>query len=176
MQDADKGTGARRSAGEEVIVDLFAGIGYFTLPILVHSRPRLVFACEWNPAAVEGLRAGLKANGVPPERCSVLEGDNRVVAPVGVADRVLLGLIPSSEGSWRTAVLCLKEEGGVMHVHGNVREGGEGEWMRYVEERMSGLAEEEGRGWEVKVRHLEKVKWYAPRVRHVVADVMCERK
>lgn len=40
----------------EVIVDLFAGIGYFTLPFLVHANARLVHACEWNPDAIDSLR------------------------------------------------------------------------------------------------------------------------
>lgn len=30
-----------------------------------------------------------------------------------------------------------------------------------------------GRSWEVTVEHIEKVKWYAPRIRHLVADVKC---
>lgn len=43
------------------------------------------------------------------------------VAPIGIADRVLLGLIPSSENSWPVACSCLRPDtGGWLHVHGNV--------------------------------------------------------
>ncbi|KAI7757017.1 hypothetical protein M8C21_004039, partial [Ambrosia artemisiifolia] len=91
---------------EEVIVDLFAGIGYFTLPFLVKANAKMVYACEWNPHAIEALRRNLEANGVA-DRCVVLEGDNRATAPKGVANRVNLGLLPSSEGSWATAVRAL---------------------------------------------------------------------
>ena len=43
------------------------------------------------------------------------------MAPKGVADRVLLGLIPSSEDSWKVACCCLRpDKGGWIHVHGNV--------------------------------------------------------
>ncbi len=43
------------------------------------------------------------------------------VCPVGVADRVNLGLIPSSERGWAVACAALKpDSGGVLHVHGNV--------------------------------------------------------
>uniref|UniRef100_A0A1X7TYT2 NYN domain-containing protein n=1 Tax=Amphimedon queenslandica TaxID=400682 RepID=A0A1X7TYT2_AMPQE len=43
------------------------------------------------------------------------------VAPLRIADRVLLGLIPSSEEGWATAAACLKpDKGGWLHVHGNV--------------------------------------------------------
>nr|CAD7567204.1 unnamed protein product [Timema californicum] len=41
---------------KEVVVDLFAGIGYFTLPLLVHAKAEMVHACEWNPNAVTALR------------------------------------------------------------------------------------------------------------------------
>ena len=42
-------------------------------------------------------------------------------APRGIADRVLLGLIPTSERSWPTACACLKPtSGGWLHIHINV--------------------------------------------------------
>lgn len=104
----------------ETVVDLFAGIGYFTLPYLVHANASLVYACEWNPDAVEALKINLAFNGVT-SRCIVLEGDNQKTCPKGVADRVNLGLIPSSEGSWEVACAALKlDTGGILHVHGNV--------------------------------------------------------
>ncbi|CAI5494305.1 unnamed protein product [Closterium sp. Naga37s-1] len=180
MFSSGNGTEKQRMAAlklhdREVVVDLFAGIGYFTIPLLVHARARHVFACEWNPPAVHGLRSSLAANQVSPDRYTVLEGDNRVVAPVGVANRVLLGLIPSSEASWRTAIRCLKpREGGVAHVHGNVVDVEEQQWTDYVVGEFEKLAREEGRSWEVKAVHLERVKWYAPHIRHVVLDVCCK--
>lgn len=57
----------------------FPGIGYFTLPYLIHAKADHVFACEWNPDAVSALRNNLKVNGVF-EKCTVLEGDNRKVS------------------------------------------------------------------------------------------------
>lgn len=63
----------------ETVVDLYAGIGYFTLPYLVHSRASQVYACEWNKHAVEALRKNLQINGVA-DRCVIHEGDNRKVS------------------------------------------------------------------------------------------------
>ena len=40
----------------------------------------------------------------------------------GCADRVLLGLIPSSRQGWPLAAACLKPTGGWLHVHDNVHE------------------------------------------------------
>ncbi|XVF26039.1 hypothetical protein REPUB_Repub13aG0265600 [Reevesia pubescens] len=65
---------------DAVIVDLFAGIGYFVLPFLVRAKAKLVYACEWNPHAIEALKRNLLANSVS-DCCIILEGDNRITAP-----------------------------------------------------------------------------------------------
>lgn len=62
----------------ETVVDLYAGIGYFTLPYLVHTGAAMVHACEWNSRAVEALERGLVINGVR-DRCIIHQGDNRKV-------------------------------------------------------------------------------------------------
>ncbi|NXG88676.1 TYW2 protein, partial [Stercorarius parasiticus] len=128
----------------EVLVDLYAGIGYFTLPYLVHAAAAFAHACEWNSHAVEALRRNLALNGVQ-DRCRVHHGDSRQVSSAdqprslqphtassspplsfqlelrGVADRVNLGLIPSSEEGWPVACRVLKKgTGGVLHIHHNV--------------------------------------------------------
>ena len=59
----------------ETVVDLFAGVGYFTLPILVHGRAKMVHACDWNESALEGLKRGLIANEVA-DCCVIHYGDN----------------------------------------------------------------------------------------------------
>ncbi|KAL3627489.1 hypothetical protein CASFOL_028852 [Castilleja foliolosa] len=123
----------------QVVVDLFAGIGYFVLPFLVRANAKMVYACEWNPHAVQALRRNLNANAVS-DRCIVLEGDNRVTAPKGVADRVCLGLIPSSECSWVTAVKALRDEGGTLHIHANVKDTEEDLWTNHVVQSISDIA------------------------------------
>ena len=54
----------------EIVVDLFAGIGYFTVPILAQSGASFLYACEWNPNSIECLKKNLDANGVA-EKCEV---------------------------------------------------------------------------------------------------------
>ncbi|XP_059715547.1 tRNA wybutosine-synthesizing protein 2 homolog isoform X2 [Haemorhous mexicanus] len=104
----------------EVLVDLYAGIGYFTLPFLVHAGAAFVHACEWNSHAVEALHRSLVLNGVR-DRCHIHSGDSRQLQLQDVADRVNLGLIPSSEEGWPVACRVLKKDtGGVLHIHHNV--------------------------------------------------------
>lgn len=105
---------------DEVVVDLFAGIGYFVLPFLVKANAKKVIACEWNPDAVLALSKNLLLNNVN-DKCEIREGDNRLVAPKGIANRVNLGLIPTSSASWRVACDALnRTTGGYLHIHENV--------------------------------------------------------
>ncbi|NXN93153.1 TYW2 protein, partial [Rhinopomastus cyanomelas] len=104
----------------EVLVDLYAGIGYFTLPYLIHAGAAFAHACEWNCHAVEALQRNLVLNGVQ-DRCRIHYGDSCQLELQDVADRVNLGLIPSSEEGWPVACRVLKKRtGGVLHIHHNV--------------------------------------------------------
>lgn len=110
---------ARLNCEEKTVIDMFAGVGYFTIPYLVHARAEHVIACEWNPMSVEALNINLNKNKVA-DRCTVLEGDVREKCPRGIADHINMGLIPSCEQYWPIAAEILKPSGGCLHVHGNV--------------------------------------------------------
>ena len=161
----------------DVVLDMYAGIGYYTLPALIHGRASHVYACEWNKDAANALRYNIEDNRVA-DFVTVLEGDCRVLAKkhnlVGICNRVSLGLLPSSEGGWRTAVLALNlDYGGWLHVHGNVPEQEVKQWSAWVCKRLDLLvkASNRPRNWVVIVEHVERVKSFAPTVSHYVADV-----
>lgn len=79
----------------ETVVDLYAGIGYFVLPYLVHAGAHIVHACEWNSNAVEALQKGLKANGVG-DKCIIHFGDSRKVMKLVIVYPI-----------WSYQILCL---------------------------------------------------------------------
>ena len=154
-------------AGEgEVIVDLYAGIGYYTLPALVHGGAS-VHACEWNPEAARALRWGLEANGVEG-RCVVHEGDNSVTAESleGAADRVILGLLPSSEEGRGAALRVLAHGGGTLHVNGLAPSKDHAPWVAGVLSPVS-----DARPGSTIGHALTRVKSYAPHWDHVVLDI-----
>lgn len=109
----------RVDARGETVADLFAGIGYFTLPLLVHSGAARAVACELNPLAARYLRANADGARVA-ERIEVREGDCRGVAPNGVADRVVQGYFPHGHRFLDVALRCLRPEGGIVHYHDTV--------------------------------------------------------
>jgi len=152
-------------AGESV-VDLFAGIGYFTLPAAVHGRPSRVLAVEANPVAHHYLEENLRLNGVA-DRVEPILGDNRSVAlPAGGADHVFLGYLPSAV-PWVPDVLrLLRPAGGKLHVHLVVGTRGG------VDEARSTVVDAVVRaGGSVEAATAGEVKPYGPGRLHAVVDL-----
>lgn len=138
----------------EVVVDLFAGIGYFTLPIAKFTPVKKVWAVEINPESFHYLKRNIRLNKVDLKVKAVL-GDCREVG-LPEADRVLMGFFPGTEAFLDRAVSVCKKNGKI-HYH-NVA-GSEEEFLKPV--RSKGLS----------VDNVRKVKSFAPRVWHWVADL-----
>ncbi|XGW01319.1 hypothetical protein V3C99_013907 [Haemonchus contortus] len=100
----------------QTIVDMYAGLGYYSLRFLVCCGAKQVVSIDWSDDMCEALRRTAEANNVE-DRLLVIEGDSRRVTPCMVADRVFLGLVPSYRAHWLTACKALKKEGGMLHIH-----------------------------------------------------------
>ena len=167
---AEGNQGERRRFGAlvrpgETFVDLFAGIGYFTLPGLVHGRAARAFAVEKNPLSFRYLEENLSLNRVA-DRATALLGDNRdAPLPLGEADRVVLGYLPSSLPWIGRAVELLSPDGGWLHVHllADTRVGIAGAEAR-VREALGGA------GGTVDRLVGREVKPYGPGRAHAVVD------
>ena len=150
----------------ETVADLFAGIGYFSIPAALPGRARLVYACEENPLAYRYLEENAEVNRVQ-ERLRALLGDNRSAPiPSGTVDRVFLGLLPSGVAYLDRALDLLRAEGGWLHLHlvAGTREGREG--------ALSVAREATARaGGEVVEGAAREVKPYGPGRFHAVADL-----
>ena len=147
----------------EVAVDMFAGIGYFSIPMAVYSGTK-VYACEINPVAYRYLTKNIELNGVE-KNVKALYGDCRDVAPRGVADRVLMGYFKSKD-FLPYALKVLKPDGGVIHYHTTCPVDS------FPEEPfhdVESAARASGRN--VELLYHKEVKSYAPGIIHGVLDV-----
>ena len=155
----------------EIVVDAFSGIGYYTLPMLVRSNAKHIYACELNPNSINALTKGAELNAVS-NKLTILEGDNQITLQSlsNIADRIHLGILPSSENTWQLAVDCLKQSGGIIHIHMNVREKEIDSFVDYCLEQLKQYAAQRDFNT-IQLQHVEKVKWYAPHIRHIVIDV-----
>ena len=105
-------------------------------------------------------------------RLTIIEGDNQITLQTltNIADRVHLGILPSSENTWPLAIDCLKQSGGIIHIHMNVREKEIDSFVEYCLEQVKSYAGQRDFNT-IQLQHVEKVKWYAPHIRHIVIDV-----
>ena len=83
----------------EIIVDMFAGIGYFSLPIAKHSPVEKIYSIELNPDAYKVLVNNIKLNHFE-EKIVPVHGDCRKevvrLSESGLrADRVIMGVFPA---------------------------------------------------------------------------------
>lgn len=143
----------------ETVVDMFAGIGYFTLPLAKFSGARRVFACEKNPESYQYLVRNVRDNDVGDVVLPML-GDNRFIPGAGFADRILMGYVQTTS-EFIPAALRMIREGGIIHYHDTFYVG---EQARKVDEFFGPLCEYEVLG-------IREVKSFAPSVSHYVADV-----
>ena len=156
----EAGTAAETdSEGAERVFDMFAGIGYFTLPMARAGAD--VTAAEINPAAYRYLIENAVLNDVQ-DRVEAYRADCRDVEIEG-ADRVVMGYYDAYE--YLGAAFEAVAPGGVLHVHEATPEALL--WDRPVG-RIEDAADRAGRDVEILVRR--EVKSHSEGVRHVVVD------
>ena len=146
----------------DVVVDLFACVGQFSIPIAVHAKPGKVHAIEMNQVAHGYLSENVRINRVGHIVNPIL-GDCSEVAPRGVADRVIMGILHVTHRYLPLAMEVLKPEGGVIHYHETVPSS-----LRF-ERPIDRILQAAGVR-EVEIMDKRVVKRYAPGVDHVVVD------
>jgi len=161
---------AKISNKKETVVDLFAGIGYFTIPIAVYSKPKKIFACEINPISYEYLCNNISLNHVT-EIVEPLLGDNKEIAPKNVADRVIVGYIRDAHKFLQIAMNCLKDHTGIIHYHDKFPD------TRVPDKPLKIIKEiAEKYNRMTKLLSTKQIKSYAPGISHYVFDIGIDEK
>jgi len=149
---------------DETIVDMFAGIGYFSIPMAVHAKPEKIYSIELNPESYSYLLENIRLNQVENIVEPIL-GDCSEKTPEAVADRVLMGYVGNTHEYLEKAVSAIKKEGGVIHYHESVPE-------KLLPERPIARIREaaKNKGRKVEILGYRRIKKYSPGVWHVVVD------
>jgi len=150
----------------EVVMDMFAGVGPFSL--LIAKTGARVIAIDKNPAAVSLLRENARMNKV--EEIEILEGDAAILASryENKADHVIMNL-PQTASQFLVPAMRAARSGGMVHYYTIAPE----DDLYGDEALIKRAAADLGSSAEILARGV--VRSYAPRRYNVVIDFLVKR-
>jgi len=152
---------------DEIVVDMFAGIGYFSLGLGKFSKAKKIYAIEINPESYHYLWENIKLNQIENKVVTILGDCKKECVSLGEkADRILMGLIPSPKDYLDAAMKIIKPNG-IIHYHSIL---GEDKIHDKLLFEINDAAVKYG--MEFNLLSWKKVKSYAPKIDHVVLDVI----
>lgn len=152
----------------EVVVDMFAGVGPFSIMIASRVKAR-IYAVDINPNAVELIRENVKINKLKGEVIALC-GDVRNFLGVlaNAADRVIMNLPGEAISYLDCAVKFLKKEGGIVHLYAFSREEDLEKIKSDLSLKLSSLTKVH------EILNFKEVRPVAPREWQIVMDLFVE--
>jgi tRNA (guanine37-N1)-methyltransferase len=110
---------ASQVQSNEVVVDMFAGVGCYSILTAKRQPACIVHAIDVNPEAYKFLVSNVLSNRVLANVKATM-GDARAIIRAklsGIADRVIMNLPGQAADFLGDACLALKERGGIIHFY-----------------------------------------------------------
>lgn len=102
----------------ETVVNMFAGVGTFSVILAKYGRARTVFSIDVNPVAVEYMLTNIRLNRVQSQVVPILGDAKQAVTSLkGITDRVVMPLPEKAFEYLDYAVLALKPTNGWIHYY-----------------------------------------------------------
>jgi tRNA wybutosine-synthesizing protein 2 len=157
----------------EIVIDMFAGIGYFSLPMALFSEAYLIYSIELNPVAFKYLKENIKLNHLEDKIVPIFGNCNEEIknlAEEGIrADRIVMAVFPAPIEYISSALLCVKESGTVVHYEGIK----EKELYLSLFNDFNEVAKKNG--YKCELKEFRIVKSYGPHLYHIVLDIFVYR-
>jgi len=165
---AEHGRVAEQVRRGEHVVDMFAGVGPFSILIAKRLNDVQIDAIDANPEAAKLIEENARMNKVQ-DRMKVWSGDARVVVKnnlAGMASRVVMNHPSQAREFLEPACEALRRDGGIVHYY-TFAEGADCE----LEARKELAGALDNAGWKVeKFMATRKVRGVAPMKWQVVLD------
>ncbi len=146
----------------ELVIDMFAGIGPFSIEIARHKNAK-VKAIELNPTAYEYLKRNISINRVENLVEPIFGDAAEIVPKIGkISDRIIMNYPADSLNYLEHAVEAARR-GGTIHIYGFAAS--MVDWVSKVESKLKKLGVER---YEIAGKIVREV---APRRYNVVADI-----
>lgn len=167
---------AQRVGRDEVVANLFSGVGCYSIVIGRHSGARRVHSIDVNPVAIGYQAENVRLNGVESV-VEVILGDAASIVKarlLNVADRVLMPLPEKAFEYLDYAIMALKPGEGWVHYYDFVRAGRDEKPAEKVEDKVSGKMADLGLDFEVSFGRV--VRKVGPRRFQVVLDMLVRKE
>jgi tRNA (guanine37-N1)-methyltransferase len=165
---AEHGRVAEQVLPGECVIDMFAGVGPFSILIAKRLNDVQIHAIDANPEAAKLIEENARMNRVQ-DRIRVWSGDARVVVKndlPGIATRVIMNHPSQAREFLEPACEALEGDGGVIHYY-TFAEGADSE----LEARKELAGALDNSSWKIeKVMATRKVRGVAPMKWQVVVD------
>lgn len=142
----------------KTVIDMFAGIGYFSLGIAKYTKPEKIHACEINPRSFGYLEGNIRANHVEAVVTPHL-GDSRTVCPEIKADVVVMGNFLAF--TYMPHALARIKSGGHIIMHDIVSTDLIESYRYRIYNRLKTF------GWIGRIEEMKTVKSFAPHMWHI---------
>jgi len=155
---------------DEVVLDMFAGIGYFSIPIAKKAFPKKVYSIEINPDSYYYLKENIKLNKINEKSnenrgydiIKPILGDSNELVKDLAADRIIMGYVKTTHEFLDSAVKCLNPNG-IIHYHETVPE-------KLMLTRPIDRIKKATHDREFEILNNRIIKKYSPGVVHTVVD------
>lgn len=154
---------------DEVIFDMFAGAGPYTVLIGRNKNVERIHSVDLNPKAVHFLKKNVEKNDLEGV-VEVYEADAREVAPKIECDRVIMNLPHTSEEFIASALSAVKESGKSMVHYYEIID--EEEREKSLEELLKKVEKE---GFDVRVKEKREVRTYSASKVQMAYDLEVEK-
>jgi len=138
----------------EVVIDMFAGIGPFSIMIAKTRSPKVVYAIDKNPDAITFMKENLSLNKVSTVQ-PILGDAREEVSKLEKADRIIMNL-PHDANEYVADALKMLKPGGIVHYYEIMEE----PKLQHRLDEIADTARREGRVLKELARR--KVKSYSP--------------
>lgn len=146
----------------EVVLDMFACVGQFTLHIAKMNKTRVI-AVEINPVAYDFLIKNIELNSLSNNVNTIL-GDCRKVSPTNIANRIVMGYLHNTIHYLPYAIRALHQDGGTIHMHLATQK----QDLIHIRNTINTYSKEAGFLADIVSK---RVKHYSPNVEHLVFDI-----
>ena len=163
---------AEQVACDEIVVNMFSGVGCYSIAIAKHSGARKVYSIDLSPVAMEYQRQNVRLNKVEAIAEPILGDAGEVIKERlrNVADRVLMPLPEKAFRYLDRAIMTLRPEKGWVHYYDFVRAGRNEEPIEKIEAKVSEKMTDLNLDFEIPFARI--VRTVGPRHYQVVLDML----